>query len=73
MKTYQITLLDNKTFAYMKSYESDIIPIKGDYLSIEDDKVFIVKNRLLATTNSNITFSTRILLFGDVTTLKFSF
>lgn len=66
MKTYEITLLDNKTFAYMKTYTSEIIPTKGDHLTLEEDRIFIVKERLLATTDSN-----RIVLFGNTTTFKY--
>ena len=68
MKAYEITLLDNKTFAYMKTYVSEVLPIKGDHLTLEKDKIFIVQKRLLATTDSN-----RIVLFGDVTTFKYAY
>jgi len=67
MKTYEITLLDNKTFAYMKTYTSDVLPVKGDHLTLEKDRIFIVKERLLATTDSN-----RVVLFGNTSTFKYA-
>lgn len=37
----------DKPSDFVKSYNSNIVPLVGDYISLSEDELFVVKTRLL--------------------------
>ena len=58
-ENFEIILMNGKD--YLTTYKWYLIPNVGDKLSLSEQKLFIVKERLLPTTDSN-----RVVLFGEV-------
>jgi len=56
---YEINLMSNKLF--LKSYYSKVLPNVNDKISLSENEVFFVEERLLPSTDSN-----RIVLFGII-------
>lgn len=56
---YEISLVVDKGH-YFKTYESAIIPITGDFIGLENAKVFEVERRLLPTRGN------RVVLVGTI-------
>lgn len=58
-KNFEIILMVKKE--YLSQYFWYLIPNVGDMLSLSENKIFLVKDRLLPTSNS-----TKVVLFGDI-------
>ena len=58
-KKFEINLVSNRQLVLNYSWYE--MPIVGDKISIDETKIFIVKERMLPITDSN-----RIVLFGDI-------
>lgn len=57
---YDITLLNYKK-EFILSYRWYFVPVIGDSLTLSEDSLFVVKERLLPTTDSN-----RVVLIGEL-------
>ena len=58
-ENFRINLMNGKD--YLTTYKWYSIPNVGDKISLSEQKIFIVQERLLPTTDSN-----RVVLFGSV-------
>jgi len=58
-ENFEISLMNGRD--YLITYKWYLIPNVGDELSLSEQKIFIVKKRLLPTTDSN-----HVVLFGNI-------
>jgi hypothetical protein len=57
----EINLLQSENHNFVETYQSDIVPLIGDYIVLKDLKNFVVKERLFSTTNINA-----VVLIGEI-------